>query len=185
MTDSQPQILLEVTDIWKSFPGVTALRGVSLGLRGGEVHALLGENGAGKSTLMAVAAGTIHPDSGAIAIGGETLARLTPAAAQRHRVAMVHQHPAVVPDLTVAENLALAAAGVRPTEAWMREQLERVELRVPLGARLEDLTRGRPAAARADQGDGARAEGADPRRADRAAGRRPGEHRVRPGQGGR
>jgi len=140
MTESQTQILLELTDIWKTFPGVTALKSVSLVLRGGEIHALLGENGAGKSTLMAVAAGTIHPDSGTIEIGGETLPRLTPAAAQRHRVAIVHQHPAVVPDLTVAENLALAAVDVRPTQAWMHEQLERVSLTVPLGGRLDELT---------------------------------------------
>jgi ribose transport system ATP-binding protein len=140
MTATEPQILLELNDIWKSFPGVTALKGVSLSLRGGEVHALLGENGAGKSTLMAVAAGTIHPDSGTIEIGGETLSRLTPAIAKRHSVAIVHQHPAVIPDLTVAENLALAAVDVRPTQAWMREQLERVGLVVSLGARLAELT---------------------------------------------
>ena len=140
MTEPESDTRLTLADIWKSFPGVTALKGVSLSLRGGEVHALLGENGAGKSTLMAVAAGTIHPDSGTIEIGGESLSRLTPAVAQRHRVAIVHQHPAVVPDLTVAENLALAAVGIRPTQAWMRQQLERVELEVPLGARLEELT---------------------------------------------
>jgi ribose transport system ATP-binding protein len=140
MTDSEPQILLELTDIWKSFPGVTALKGVSLSLRGGEIHALLGENGAGKSTLMSVAAGTITPDAGTITLGGEALSRLTPAVAQGHRVAIVHQDPAVVPDLTVAENLALAAVDVRPTQNWMREQLARVNLEVALGARLEDLT---------------------------------------------
>jgi ribose transport system ATP-binding protein len=140
MTSTEPKILLELTDIWKSFPGVTALKGVSLSLRGGEIHALLGENGAGKSTLMSVAAGTITPDAGTIAVGGETLSRLTPSAAQRHRVAIVHQDPAVVPDLTVAENLALAAVGVRPTQNWMREQLARVNLEVSLGARLVDLT---------------------------------------------
>src|SRR6185437_5866335 len=140
MTDTASQTLLELTDIWKSFPGVTALKGVSLSLRSGEIHALLGENGAGKSTLMSVAAGTISPDSGTIAVGGDTLTRLTPAVAQRHRVAIVHQHPAVVPDLTVAENLALAAVDVRPTQSWMREHLARVNLDVSLGARLEDLT---------------------------------------------
>ncbi|MBV9604434.1 MAG: ATP-binding cassette domain-containing protein, partial [Solirubrobacterales bacterium] len=140
MTDSESPILLQLTDIWKTFPGVTALKGVSLPLRGGEIHALLGENGAGKSTLMSVAAGTITPDTGTIELGGETLTRLTPAAAQRHRVAIVHQHPAVVPDLTVAENLALAAGAARPTQGWMREQLARVNLGVSLGARLEELT---------------------------------------------
>ncbi len=140
MTATEQKTLLQLTDIWKTFPGVTALKGVSLSLRGGEIHALLGENGAGKSTLMSVAAGTITPDSGTIVVGGETLTRLTPSAAQRHGVAIVHQHPAVVPDLTVAENLALAAVNVRPTQNWMREQLARVNLTVSLGARLDDLT---------------------------------------------
>jgi len=135
---SQP--LLELCDVWKSFPGVTALKGVSLALTAGEVHAVLGENGAGKSTLMSVASGSIAPDAGSIVIGEETYERLTPAAAQRHGLAIVHQHPAVLPDLTVAENLALAATGAKPTTDWMREQLRRVDLRVSLGARLEDLT---------------------------------------------
>ena len=132
--------LLELRDVWKSFPGVTALKGVSLSLTAGEVHAVLGENGAGKSTLMSVASGSIAPDSGTILIGEETYDSLTPAAAQGHGLAIVHQHPAVLPNLTVAENLALAATGAKPTPGWMREQLRRVDLRVALGARLEDLT---------------------------------------------
>src|ERR1700727_368548 len=132
--------LLELREVWKSFPGVTALQGVSLSLAAGEVHAVLGENGAGKSTLMSVASGSIAPDSGSIIFGESSYGSLTPAAAQAHGVAIVHQHPAVLPDLTVAENLALAATGAKPTPEWMREQLRRVDLRVALGARLEDLT---------------------------------------------
>ncbi len=132
--------LLELREVWKSFPGVTALKGVSLALAAGEVHAVLGENGAGKSTLMSVASGSIAPDSGSILFGEKSYGRLTPAEAQGHGLAIVHQHPAVLPDLTVAENLALAAAGVKPTPEWMREQLRRVDLRVALGTRLEDLT---------------------------------------------
>src|SRR6185312_7715056 len=132
--------LLELREVWKSFPGVTALKGVSLSLAAGEVHAVLGENGAGKSTLMSVASGAIAPDSGTILFGDESYDRLTPAEAQGHGLAIVHQHPAVLPDLTVAENLALAATGAKPTPGWMREQLRRVDLRVALGARLEDLT---------------------------------------------
>ena len=132
--------LLELREVWKSFPGVTALKGVSLSLAAGEVHAVLGENGAGKSTLMSVASGSIAPDSGSIIFGESSYGSLTPAAAQAHGVAIVHQHPAVLPDLTVAENLALAATGAKPTPEWMREQLRRVDLRVALGARLEDLT---------------------------------------------
>src|ERR1700760_1378157 len=131
---------LHLRDLWKTFPGVTALKGVSLSLAAGEVHAVLGENGAGKSTLMSVASGSIAPDSGSILIGEGSYDRLTPAEAQGHGVAIVHQHPAVLPDLTVAENLALAASAAKSTPEWMREQLRRVDLRVALGTRLEDLT---------------------------------------------
>jgi ribose transport system ATP-binding protein len=132
--------LLELREVWKSFPGVMALKGVSLSLAAGEVHAVLGENGAGKSTLMSVASGSIAPDAGSIHIGDESYGSLTPAEAQGHGLAIVHQHPAVLPDLTVAENLALAATEAKPTPDWMREQLRRVDLHVALGARLEDLT---------------------------------------------
>src|SRR5689334_22071969 len=117
-----------------------ALRDVSLTLAAGEVHALLGENGAGKSTLMAVASGDIAPDAGAIALGGETYERLTPAEAQRQGLAIVHQHPALLPDMTVAENMALGSPGGRPTPEWMREQLDRVGSRAALNARLDDLS---------------------------------------------
>jgi len=139
-TSTDTRTVLELTDIWKRFPGVVALRGVSLALRSGEVHALLGENGAGKSTLMAVACGALTADEGTIAIGEDTIDRLTPSQARAHRLTIVHQHPAVIPDLTVAENLALASPDARATPSWMREQLERVDLRVSLGTRLEQLT---------------------------------------------
>ena len=64
-------VLLEATGIRKSFPGVVALAGVSLRLRGGEIHALLGENGAGKSTLIKVVTGVYHADDGDLLLGGE------------------------------------------------------------------------------------------------------------------
>ena len=74
----------------------------------GEVHALLGENGAGKSTLMNIASGATEPDTGSIVFEGETVVGLTPAAAQDLGIAMVHQHPALLPDMTVAENIQVA-----------------------------------------------------------------------------
>jgi ribose transport system ATP-binding protein len=139
-TITQPKTLLALQGVWKSYPGVIALRDVSLTLAAGEVHALLGENGAGKSTLMAVASGDIAPDAGTIALGGQTYERLTPAEAQRQGLAIVHQHPALLPDMTVAENMALGSAGGRPTAEWMREQLDRVGSRAALNARLDDLS---------------------------------------------
>ena len=133
--------LLSLRDVWKRFPGVVALSDVSIEVTGGEVLALLGENGAGKSTLMAIASGTLAPDEGTIEIEGQQWDELTPALAQRHGLAIVHQHPALLPDLTVAENMRLAAPEAqRPTADWMRRQLERVGCDVQLSARLEDLS---------------------------------------------
>jgi len=85
-----------------------ALTGVCFDVLPGEVHALLGENGAGKSTLMNVASGTTTPDSGTIVFDGAPVENLTPAVAQELGIAIVHQHPALLPDLTVAENFRLA-----------------------------------------------------------------------------
>ena len=94
--------------ISKNYDGVAALSAVSFDISPGEVHALLGENGAGKSTLMGVASGTTAPDGGTITVHGQLVERLTPGLASDLGVAIVHQHPAVLPDLTVAENIRVA-----------------------------------------------------------------------------
>ncbi|HEU4679441.1 MAG TPA: sugar ABC transporter ATP-binding protein [Terrimicrobiaceae bacterium] len=99
--------LLQLREITKSFQAVRALRGVSFDLRRGEVHALLGENGAGKSTLIKVITGAHQPDSGTIEIEGKPVTRLDPAASRALGIAAIYQQPALFPDLTVAENIAL------------------------------------------------------------------------------
>ena len=99
---------LEMAGIAKHFGGVAALTDVSVSVLSGEVHAILGENGAGKSTLMSIASGTLVPDAGTITVGGQTVASLTPREAAARGIAIVHQHPAVLPDLTVQENLEVA-----------------------------------------------------------------------------
>ena len=99
--------LLEAVAISKSFAGVRALRGVSFDLIPGEVHALVGENGAGKSTLIKIVTGAEVPDSGTLAVGGRTLQRLDPVSARALGIAAIYQQPALFPDLTVAENIAL------------------------------------------------------------------------------
>jgi len=136
---------LRLTDIVKSFPGVKALKDVTFEVREGEVHALLGENGAGKSTLMAVAAGAIPPDSGTVEIGGRRLERALPSAAQALGLSVVYQHPSVLDDLTVAENLLFAVPserrpGHRGEHAWAREQLDVVGCDADPTARAAELS---------------------------------------------
>lgn len=84
-----------------------ALRSVSFDLRAGEVHALVGENGAGKSTLIKVLTGAVEPDAGTIEIGGAAVEHNSPQRARELGVAAIYQQPALFPDLTVAENIAL------------------------------------------------------------------------------
>jgi ribose transport system ATP-binding protein len=128
--------------VWKRFPGVIALRDVSFSVRAGEVHALLGENGAGKSTLMGIAGGEIAPDEGTISFGDQAIDKLTPGLAQDRGLALVHQHPALLPDLTVRENMEIAVRG-RFLEGrggdWMREELDRVGCHVGLETRVEEV----------------------------------------------
>jgi rhamnose transport system ATP-binding protein len=99
--------LLRLSDITKSFGAVRALKGVSFNLAAGEVHALVGENGAGKSTLIKIITGAEPPDTGNIEIGGAPVTRLDPASARAFGIAAIYQQPALFPDLSVAENIAL------------------------------------------------------------------------------
>jgi ABC-type sugar transport system ATPase subunit len=98
-------IVLEARDIVKVFPGVRALDGVSLSVRRGEVHAIVGENGAGKSTLMMVLTGVYKPDSGSIALNGKEVAFSSPLDAVRGGVSIVFQELSLVPSLSIAENI--------------------------------------------------------------------------------
>ena len=110
-------MLLEAAGIRKSFAGVHALRGVSLELQPGEVHALVGENGAGKSTLVRIIAGAVGADAGSLRLSGEAVSHHTPALARALGVAVVYQQPSLFPHLTVAENIALALDAGSP---WRR-----------------------------------------------------------------
>ncbi len=116
--------LLSVVDVHKSFGSTHALRGVSLDLRAGEVHALVGENGAGKSTLIKAMTGLYRPDAGHFAVGGEQVELRNPADAQSLGIACIYQEPLVFPDLMVSENIFMGQTGGRRLVRW-REMHER------------------------------------------------------------
>ncbi|MBX6723165.1 MAG: sugar ABC transporter ATP-binding protein, partial [Dactylosporangium sp.] len=99
--------ILRLTDVVKTFPGVRALDGVSLSVRAGEVHCLLGQNGAGKSTLIKVLAGVHRPDSGSVTWLGSPVAFHTPQAAMKAGIATIYQELDLVDDLSIAENVYL------------------------------------------------------------------------------
>lgn len=137
--------ILELNNISKSFSGVPALTNVTFDIRPGEVHALLGENGAGKSTLMNIATGTLPPSSGEIRFEGAVIAELDPYRATELGIAFVHQHPAVMPDLTVLENIQVALPRSvfpkgTPDRDFVQGLLDTVHLDVPLNDRVEDLS---------------------------------------------
>src|ERR1700749_2624725 len=88
---SAPPIHLEMTGIIKRFPGVVALGGVSLHVRGGEVLSLMGENGAGKSTLMKILGGAYRPDEGELRIDGKSVTFSGVSDAKKHGIALIHQ----------------------------------------------------------------------------------------------
>lgn len=102
-----PGLALQVDSLVKEYPGVRALDGVSLDLRPGEVHAIVGENGAGKSTLIKTLAGAIAPTSGTITVGGESYDRLTPQLARELGIAVIYQEFTLFPNLSAAENVFL------------------------------------------------------------------------------
>ena len=104
--------LLEVEGLVKEYPGVTALGGVDLDVRAGEVHCLVGPNGAGKSTLIKCISGAVAPTSGEIRIDGEKVSAGDPSAAMARGVATIYQELDLVEDLSVAQNIFL---GHEPT----------------------------------------------------------------------
>ena len=109
------ETILKLSDISKSFAGVRALKGVSFDLKAGEVHALVGENGAGKSTLIKVITGAHSPDEGTLEVGGKLVEGNDPVRAKALGIAAIYQQPALFPDLTVAENIAL---GLERPSSW-------------------------------------------------------------------
>ena len=127
-----PKTLVEMTNIVKTFPGVKALDNAQLTLYSGEVLGLLGENGAGKSTLMNVLGGVYKPDSGTIKIDGKEVTIHNVVDAQQHGVAFIHQEIALVPYLSVAENIFLGrerkSAGMVDKKKMYKEAKQWLEM---------------------------------------------------------
>lgn len=153
MTDvDQRPVVLRLTDIVKTFPGVRALDGVQLEVRAGEVHCLLGQNGAGKSTLIKVLAGVHRPDAGSMLWQGEEVSFANPQAATRAGIATIYQELDLVDDLSVAENIFLGheqSSGGFVRRAQMRAEAQAVLDRLGHGDIPVTRTVGRlPAAAK-------------------------------------
>ena len=137
--------LLDAQHINKSFSGVQVLRDVDFTLRPGEVHALLGENGAGKSTLLKTLFGMHQPDSGTISVDGQQVTLHSPRDAQQRGIAMIHQELALIPELSVAQNVLLGNEGserLNYVHMNVRAQpyLDRVGLKVAPGTPVKRLT---------------------------------------------
>ena len=131
--------LLSLSEIAVAFGGVQAVRGVSFDIRPGEVHALVGENGAGKSTLIRVMTGAVRADSGTVAIGGRPVERPDPTRMRALGVAPIYQQPALLPDLSVAENLAFGLEHGRAFRRidWRARRARATELLARVGIALD------------------------------------------------
>ncbi|TYC60688.1 sugar ABC transporter ATP-binding protein [Rhodobacterales bacterium] len=127
MTD---QPILRISGLSKSFGAVQALKEVDFELREGEIHALAGENGAGKSTLMNIIDGILQPDSGEILIDGKPVTIASPAVAQKLGIGFVHQEIALCPDVSVAENIFMAATNTSRAFLMNYRALEKKAARV-------------------------------------------------------
>lgn len=140
---------LELINIRKSFPGVVALKDVTLRARPGEVHALVGENGAGKSTLLKIMFGIEKPDSGDILLDGKPIVPDNPSHAQHLGISLVHQELQQIPELSVAQNIFLARELTYPgnffvnrgnSEKQAAELLQRIGIKLNVKAPIKSYS---------------------------------------------
>ena len=146
---AESEYVIEMLNITKEFPGIRANDNITLQLRRGEIHALLGENGAGKSTLMSVLFGLYQPESGVIKKNGQVVKITNPNDANDLNIGMVHQHFKLVECFSVLDNIIL---GVEPNKAGFLQKKqardkvvalsERYGLRVDPDAKVEDISVG-------------------------------------------
>ena len=142
--------LLEVSGVEKHFGGVAALRGASLAVGTGEVHALMGENGAGKSTLARIIAGITPADAGDFRVDGQPVAIASPLDAQRLGIGIIHQELDLFPNLSAGENMVIGNlrfkerrwTGFRRMEVFCRPYFDQVGLACGIREPAERLSIG-------------------------------------------
>lgn len=141
--------VVELKQITKRFPGIIANDSISLSLRKGEIHALLGENGAGKSTLMNILFGLYQPDEGSIEMGGTPVTIDNPNTAIKYGIGMVHQHFKLVQPFTVTENIILGMEPKKGTNidyksasAKVAKLSEQYGLQVNPNSKIQDISVG-------------------------------------------
>ena len=147
--EQSPQYVIEMLHITKEFPGIKANDDITLQLKKGEIHALLGENGAGKSTLMSVLFGLYQPEAGEIRKNGKPVKIDNPNDATALGIGMVHQHFKLIDVFTVLDNIILGAEDTKlgflqkkAARQKVQELSQRYGLRVDLDAKVEDITVG-------------------------------------------
>ncbi len=133
------RVLLRAGNITKYYDGVHALKGASFELRAGEVHALIGENGAGKTTLIKIITGAVAADGGEIQLEGTVITENSPRRAKSLGITAIYQEPALFPELTVAENIALGLEqeGLWRAVDWKGRRRRAAELLKRVGARID------------------------------------------------
>ena len=149
MRTMEAENIIEMLHITKEFPGIIANDDITLQLRRGEIHALLGENGAGKSTLMSVLFGLYQPEAGEIRKNGQVVKINDPNDATALGIGMVHQHFQLIDVFTVLDNIILGAETTKFGFLQKKEARKKVEelsekygLKVDLDAKVEDITVG-------------------------------------------
>jgi general nucleoside transport system ATP-binding protein len=141
--------VVEMLNIRKEFPGIVANDNITLTLKKGEIHALLGENGAGKSTLMGVLFGMYQPEKGVVKVNGKEVRITNPNVANRLGIGMVHQHFKLVENFTVTENIILGSEPLKGMVLDIDKAAKRIEelskhygLNVDPHAKIEDISVG-------------------------------------------
>ncbi|NSW75946.1 MAG: sugar ABC transporter ATP-binding protein [Candidatus Atribacteria bacterium] len=145
---AEPRVILKLEHINKTFPGVQALKDVSMEVHQGGIHCLVGENGSGKSTLIRIISGADSPDSGTIAVNGNSYRSLTVPQAMKEGIQVIYQDLSLFPDLTVGENVMFNWLVER--SGWMvnrkeylrqaEEELKRLGVTIDLDERVSNLS---------------------------------------------